>query len=121
MQGLGYWERDLKTNKVYWSDEVYRIFGLEPTPSGETFETFLECIHPEDRESVIQAANSNLKDPQDKIEIEYRVLRPDNSQRVVVERGETILSANGSQSYLIGTDSRYHRAQGNGKRPQKNP
>ncbi len=115
---LGYWERDLKTNKVYWSDEVYRIFGLRPMPFGETFETFLACIHPEDRESVIQSANTLLKDPQGKIDVEYRVLRPDDSQRVVVERGEMILGASGSQSYLIGTmlDITEHREMENGLR-----
>lgn len=103
LAGLGYWERDLKTNKIYWSDEVYRIFGLKPKQFGKTYQSFLACIHPNDRESVIKAANEPLKDPRNKIDTEYRVVRPDGSQRVVVERGEVIPSAGVSQSYLIGT------------------
>lgn len=100
---LGHWDRNLKTDEVRWSDEVYRIFGLDPGRFGQTYEAFLQCVHPDDRASVIEAANGPLKDPHNKIDVEYRIIRPDGSERFVVEKGEIVPGKDGDQAYLIGT------------------
>jgi len=53
MANLGSWGWNLKNDKVWWSDQMYRIFGLEPgKPKQPTFKTFLSRIHPDDREGV---------------------------------------------------------------------
>src|SRR6266446_6254403 len=44
---LGYWERDLDADRIYWSDETYRIFGLQPQETAITFNRFEELLHPE--------------------------------------------------------------------------
>ena len=49
---LGNWEWDIVGNELYWSDEIYRIFGLLPQEFGVTYEAFLNCVHPDDREFV---------------------------------------------------------------------
>ena len=49
---LGFWELDLGENKLFWNDEVYRIFGLEPQEFEATFEGFLSYVHPEDRDAL---------------------------------------------------------------------
>ncbi len=98
---LGYWDRDLRTDEVLWSDEVYRIFGIQPRNVRETFETFLDFVHTDDRQSVIEATRA-LIDPTCKIDIEYRIIRPDGFERIIAERGETIYTA-GKPSHLIGT------------------
>ena len=59
MTHLGSWEWDLRTNRVQWSDELHRIYGVEPGRFGGTLEAFLERVHPEMRERIgatIQAA-----------------------------------------------------------------
>ena len=52
---LGSWELDINNNHLSWSDEVYRIFGLQPQEFDATYESFLENIHPDDRQAVDEA------------------------------------------------------------------
>jgi PAS domain S-box-containing protein len=48
---LGSWELDLVNDRLYWSDEVYRIFGLQPQEFGASYEAFLEAVHPDVRKA----------------------------------------------------------------------
>ena len=77
---LGSWEWDVVTNKVSWSDELYRIFGLEPQEFGATYEAFLTYVHPDDRKLVESALEQAL---QDKLFPNYdsRIIRPDGTVR----------------------------------------
>jgi len=50
---IGSWEWDIVQNKITWSDELYRIFGLKPQEFDRTFESYLNRIHPDDRELVV--------------------------------------------------------------------
>jgi PAS domain S-box-containing protein len=72
---LGSWELDLVNNSLTWSDEVYRIFGLQPQEFGATYEAFLEAVHPDDRAAVNEAYSGSLREGRDAYEIEHRVLR----------------------------------------------
>ena len=89
MAHLGSWELDLVHNRLSWSDEVYRIFGLEPQAFGATYEAFLEAVHPEDREAVDAAYTGSLDEGRDSYEIEHRVVRKSDAViRVVHEKCE---------------------------------
>lgn len=61
---LGSWELDLMSGDLRWSDELYRIFELDPAKFTPTYENFLDAIHPEDRDKVNQAYTQSLKDHQ---------------------------------------------------------
>jgi PAS domain S-box-containing protein len=85
---LGSWELELVQNKLTWSDEVYRIFGLQPQEFGATYEAFLERIHPEDRAAVEAAYSGSLREGR-AYEIEHRVVRKsDGEVRIVHEKCE---------------------------------
>jgi len=72
---LGSWELNLVNNRLSWSDEVYRIFGLRPQEFGATYDAFLEAIHPDDRAAVDAAYSNSLRDGRSSYEIEHRVVR----------------------------------------------
>ncbi len=85
---LGSWEFDHETGRLTWSDESYRIFGLDP---GEppTYEGFLAAVHPDDRAPVDTAYRSSIADGKDGYEIEHRILRGDAREiRYLDERCE---------------------------------
>lgn len=86
---LGSWELNLVNNQLTWSDEVYRIFGLQPQEFGATYEAFLQAVHPEDRSQVDAAYSNSIRDGQDYYEIEHRVIRQSNGEiRIVHEKCE---------------------------------
>jgi PAS domain S-box-containing protein len=93
---VGSWELDLSTNRLVWSDEVYRIFGLQPQEFIATYETFLDSIHPDDRNSVDAAYSSSLREGRDSYEIEHRVVQKHTHDvRYVHERCEHVRDTSG--------------------------
>ncbi|MCY0877147.1 MAG: ATP-binding protein [Firmicutes bacterium] len=88
---LGSWERDTRTQEVFWSDEAYRIFGLEPQ-SGMSCGRLLSFIHPEDVATVEHAMHElGLGCSSD---IRYRIRRPDGEERIVCAQGEAVWQGN---------------------------
>ncbi len=61
MAKLGYWEFDLVSNSLQWSDEIFRMLGLDPAVCKPCYESFLDAVHPEDRERVDTAWKESLK------------------------------------------------------------
>lgn len=91
---IGSWSRDLTTGVVAWSDELYRILGLAGATSPPSYEAFLAVVHPDDQSMVAQTVRqATLAD--DPFDIEYRIRRPDGSQRRVRSRGEVEVDADG--------------------------
>ena len=91
MAQLGSWQLDLETDHLSWSDEVYRIFGLQPQEFAATYEAFLEHVHPDDRADVDAAYSGSLAEDRGSYEIEHRVVRADSGEvRIVLERCEHV-------------------------------
>ncbi|MBU7582153.1 MAG: PAS domain S-box protein [Nostoc sp. TH1S01] len=99
---LGSWELDLTTQKLTWSEEVFRIFGRHPESGIPSYTEMLDYIHPDDRDrrdfAVQQAMEKGTP-----YEIEYRFYRPDGSLGYLLSRGEILLDINGQPSQFIGT------------------
>jgi PAS domain S-box-containing protein len=99
---LGNWEWDIASGALWWSDEVYRIFGLEPQQFGATYEAFLSCVHLGDRAFVRESVDKALRNEQP-YDIDHRVVRPDGSECIVHEHAEVIYDENHEPHRMIGT------------------
>jgi PAS domain S-box-containing protein len=93
---LGSWELDLSKNELIWSEETYRIFGLQPQEFSTTYEAFLEAVHPEDRMAVDAAYSGSLNEGGDTFEIEHRIVKKSTGDiRIVHEKCEHFRDASG--------------------------
>lgn len=85
---LGSWELDVPTGALHWSDEVYSIFGLDKTHHDNTYENFIEAIHPEDRELVDREFKESLAN-KSRYSILHRLKPQSGLVKYVLERGES--------------------------------
>ena len=90
---FGWWEREFSTNHVMLSDELCRIFGVQPADIPEWHQRWLNLIHPEDRSKVAEAAATALGGGP-RYDVEYRVVRPDGAVRIVHSRGDVTWDEN---------------------------
>jgi PAS domain S-box-containing protein len=99
---MGNWSWDIAAGRVSWSDELYRLFGLEPQSRQFGFEGYLELLHPDDRElarRVIEHAYATGEP----FSFDHRVLLPDDSVRWLHGRGHVVRDAAGSPVRMSGT------------------
>jgi two-component system, cell cycle sensor histidine kinase and response regulator CckA len=99
---IGSWQWIPSQNKVVWSDEMYRIFGISPEDFDGTTESAIRAFHPDDRALIDAATRKALSDRQVQ-GVECRVLRPDGTIRYVISAGHMEISADGSISEMSGT------------------
>jgi len=99
---LGNWEWDIVSNELWWSDQIYRIFGTTPDEFEATYDAFLSFIHPDDRVAVESAVKEALARP-GAYSIDHRIITRDGEQRVVHESGEVIRGADGNPIRMSGT------------------
>jgi PAS domain S-box-containing protein len=99
---IGSWEWDIAANVVAWSDELYRVYGLEPGSVAVTFETFLERVHPDDRANVSHTIEAALETRQP-FGFDHRVIRPDGAVRVLHARGRVITDEDRVPVRMIGS------------------
>ncbi len=98
---LGSWSWDLATDQLSWSEEMYRIYGIDPG-SSLTFETLLDVIHPDDREHH-QLLAAELKEGKVGPSFRYRILRPNGAVRYLYGMGLTEKDESGTPVRLSGT------------------
>jgi len=99
---IGNWEWNIETNEWLWSDEIYRIFGLNPREFGANLEGFLKSVHPEDRDMVKNSIDGALyrKKP---YSIGHRIVLPDGSVREVHENAKVFFNDIGKPIRMLGT------------------
>lgn len=99
---MGNWDWDIINNRIYWSDQVYRIFGLNPQTVEFTRDVFFNCVHPEDHQQLIESFQASL-DNQVPSNCEYRILLEDDSVRYLHHQSEITLSRDNTVIRQSGT------------------
>jgi PAS domain S-box-containing protein len=98
---LGNWHWDIASGTLTWSDEAYRIFGVEPQAFTPSYTGFLDTVHPDDRSRVVAAVSGAVAGTRD-YRIEHRVVLPDGSLRHVLEQGEVERDPDGLARAMVG-------------------
>lgn len=100
--GVGLWEWDVASDRLTWSDAIFRQHGLEPTGEAPDFARYLEQIAPEDRsrfQEAVQAAVAGIA----RYDLEFRVVWPDGSVHWLHGAGRVFRDADGAPTRMLGT------------------
>ena len=102
LSNVGSWDWDLATSEVWWSNEMYRVFGVYPDRFQPSYETFLSLVKEEDRERVEVAIQTALER---KVQLNYEceIDRPEGTTRVIHALGECLMDVDGNVVKMIGT------------------
>ena len=123
---FGSWEWRLADDEVFWSDQLYRIFGIEPgrtrTPFRETFATYLERVHPDEQVEVRKKIEAALGDA-NPFRFEHRIVRPDGEIRNVRCQGEPVFDPATREMFALSasvrTSPRWRRSSAPARRPTR--
>ena len=99
---VGYWERDTDTDVITWSDETYRIFGLQPQERILHLAQLPDLVHAEDKQIVVKAVAAALQGGP-RYDIEYRVARPNGEVRLVHSQGDVMWNESGRPRRMFGS------------------
>jgi PAS domain S-box-containing protein len=112
LAGLGCWEWDPASGRVSWSDELYRIYGVEREVFQPSFEGYLERVHPEDRGRVGRLVAAAVQDKGYGFDFEERIVRPDGAVRELRSHGEAVRDDAGRLVKVVGAclDITEHKA-----------
>lgn len=99
---IGNWELDLRTGRLWWSDEIFHIFDLDPASFQPSYDAFLDAIHPDDRD-LVNAAYTSSVTTREPYQITHRLVMADGRIKHVEERCETDFAADGSAVRSRGT------------------
>ncbi|NUR82093.1 MAG: PAS domain-containing protein, partial [Dermatophilaceae bacterium] len=99
---IGSWEWDVGNDRVSWSDELYRIYGMDRSDLAPTYEGFLARIHPDDRAAVAETVGAAV-DSEDSFEFDARVLRTSGQTGWIRGRGLVTRDPDGKAIRMGGT------------------
>ncbi|MFB3828058.1 MAG: PAS domain S-box protein, partial [Bryobacteraceae bacterium] len=98
---MGTWERNIATGELLWSEEVYRIFQVDPAVFRPTLDNFAAMVHPDDRAAVREAVELALRTGRPYI-VDHRIV-VSGGERHVHEHAEIIRDEKGKPAFLLGT------------------
>src|SRR5258705_216795 len=93
---------ELRSGRMGWSQETYRIFGVDPQSFTPDLPSYLERVHPLDREIVARATGEAVR-REGPYSFDARIIMPDGTERFVHEQAEAIFDDDGTPLRLAGT------------------
>ncbi len=102
MAKMGNWERNLFTGEIHWSDQTFRILGLDPGKDKQSMRGLIKAAHPEDRQMVKEILRRASLDTREHVSSEYRILLPDGEERMVYSEGMLEYDESGKPVRVVG-------------------
>ena len=99
---IGNWEWNIETDEIIWSDQIYKIIGVNPSSPCGTFNDMLEIVVAEDRNAVQLCFEKSLQEGQ-AYDIEHRVVRSDGELRYVHQQGQVEMDQDVKAIRMAGT------------------
>jgi PAS domain S-box-containing protein len=99
---LGSWEWEIATDRVTWSDELYRIYGIRPDRFSGSYVSNLDRVHADDRARVARVIENAVAERRP-WSLDYRIVRPDGELRMIHARGEVVCDEQGRPAVVQGT------------------
>lgn len=99
--GIGHWEIDLKTGENKWSDQFYRILGLDPNQVKPSIDLALSVVHPDDRELARSHYMNSIRTGQP-FKVEKRIIHSNGEVRYIISEGIVELDADKKATRLFG-------------------
>jgi PAS domain S-box-containing protein len=97
---IGSWEWDIFGDSIWWSDELYSLYGIAPD-APITFERFLSMVHPDDRGMVQETVATSARTGEP-FTFEHRAVRPDGTIFTLHSRGRPVTDARGQVTRMVG-------------------
>ncbi len=101
LANLGSWSWDVASNRITWSDQLYKIYGITPERFGGTLDELIGFVHPDDRAQVEASVGAALE-AGTTFRHEERIVRPDGGIRHLHSVGEVIRDQDGNATRMLG-------------------
>jgi len=98
---IGTWDWDIKTDNLFWSEQIGPLFGYGKDELETSYDNFLNSIHADDRQDVVDAINNCIND-NEYYNIEHRCVWPDGSIHWLHESGDVVRDSNGVAQHMLG-------------------
>ena len=99
---VGSWAWDILNDSVTWSDELYRLYGVDPQSADLSIASFMEFVHPDDQQRVQENVQASLESGEP-FQFEHRIVRPDGEIRTLEARGRAVQGEIGDVVAMIGS------------------
>lgn len=101
LANAGSWHWDIDTNRILWSPQIFRMFGLKPFQFSPSYPAFLERVHPEDRDFVAESVRRAIEGGEN-YKLDHRIVLPNGEVRVVHEQAEVERAPDGRPVGMLG-------------------
>lgn len=98
---IGSWDWNILTGELVWSEQIEPMFGFAKGKFDRTYQAFLDCIHPEDRQFVIDSVEACIEHGED-YAIEHRIVWPGGAVRWISETGDVVRDEHGKATRMLG-------------------